>query len=260
METSTKAHKNQGHEVRWSEEKINTFNNFRNEIRDPDCFAGKTTAILLKPLILKHAVKGDKLLDIGFGGGHLLKILSQDLSCYGVDIAISSVRRMQEDNIKVALGSIEEIPFDMRFGVITLTDVLEHLTDRQLQIGLENVKKHLCDLGKLIATTPYNEDLSNAKVICPDCGAIFHRNGHQRSFNERALRDLLESHGYQIVELGRLDFNSMEHGFSLLAIILYRMLTFRPTARLTNTMYAVARCRPISKDSSKERIPECLST
>jgi hypothetical protein len=45
--------------------------------------------------------------------------------------------------------------------------------------------------GYFLGTVPYKEDLDENKVICPDCGKIFHRWGHQQSFDETKLRTIL---------------------------------------------------------------------
>jgi 2-polyprenyl-3-methyl-5-hydroxy-6-metoxy-1,4-benzoquinol methylase len=62
-------------------------------------------------------------LEIGAGGGLLLRRF-RDLGfrCYGVDPA----QWVDDDSI---VSDLSEIPGDMRFGVIILADVLEHLVD-----------------------------------------------------------------------------------------------------------------------------------
>jgi hypothetical protein len=39
----------------------------------------------------------------------------------------------------------------------------------------------------LIGTVPYKENLLENQVVCPKCGEIFHKWGHQQSFDVKSL-------------------------------------------------------------------------
>jgi len=53
----------------------------------------------------------------------------------------------------------------------------------------------------LIITVPYKEDLRQNMVVCPKCGAKFHRVGHMQVFDEERMREMLEKKGFEIVEM-----------------------------------------------------------
>jgi hypothetical protein len=76
--------------------------------------------------------------------------------------------------------------------------MIEHLTDEQIDKGLDETARILEKSGHLIITTPYNEDLKINSVSCPKCRYEFHRYGHFQSFDEKRITDLLVKHGFKI--------------------------------------------------------------
>ena len=83
---------------------------------------------------------------------------------------------------------------------------LEHLDDATLAAGLTEVGRVLKADGHLIGTVPYREDLSASMVVCPDCGKVFHRWGHERSFDKDDLRLALSRGGLRAVTIGTYAF------------------------------------------------------
>ncbi len=69
--------------------------------------------------------------------------------------------------------------------------MIEHLSNVQRASGLKEVGRVLKKEGLFIGTVPYDEDLSTNKILCPRCGDIFHRWGHQKSFGLAAIREEL---------------------------------------------------------------------
>ncbi len=68
-------------------------------------------------------------LEIGAGGGGLLRRFRKlGFTCYGVDPA----RWVEDPSI---VGSLEEVPGDMRFDIFVLQDVLEHVVDPLRLLG-----------------------------------------------------------------------------------------------------------------------------
>ena len=59
--------------------------------------------------------------------------------------------------------------------------------------------------GWFLGTLPFRENLADNQTACPCCGAVFHRWGHQQSFdNERVQGEF--SPWFEIVTLGRTAF------------------------------------------------------
>jgi len=50
--------------------------------------------------------------------------------------------------------------------------------------------------GKLVLTTPNEENLDASKIICPNCSAVFHRMQHVRNWSADALAERLAANGF----------------------------------------------------------------
>jgi hypothetical protein len=79
-----------------------------------------------------------------------------------------------------------------------MSEVLEHLATDVLDATLGEVKRVLKPDGRFIGTVPANESLSDNQAICPRCGEVFHRWGHVQTFLPLRLRELLQSHGFEV--------------------------------------------------------------
>ena len=142
-----------------------------------------------------------RVLNIGAGNGWLEVQCNKRKWCtYSLDPSEVAVRRLTLQGIRATVGVIEDIPFaDNKFDVVFCTEVFEHLTDEQLRNGLKNIVRILKPGGFIIGTVPYNEQLSNNLVVCPNCGSRFHRWGHLQAFNKQRIRSLLASNGFDQV-------------------------------------------------------------
>lgn len=69
-----------------------------------------------------------KFLDFGCNLGFLLHYLSADYECYGIEIN-ESARKFAKNNFKIkdVFSSLESIPSNLKFDIISLCDVIEHL-------------------------------------------------------------------------------------------------------------------------------------
>ena len=146
---------------------------------------------LIAPVVLrivKPYLSGD-VLDVGAGSGALIRTLqSNGFKAKGVDLYSTSTDIVQ--------GSITDLPFaNGTFGTAFCCDVIEHLADNQIDKGLKEVARVLRPKGHFIITTPFDEDLRQNAVTCPECGHSFHRYGHLQSFTLKSLGDLLAQHG-----------------------------------------------------------------
>jgi SAM-dependent methyltransferase len=98
-------------------------------------------------------------------------------------------------------GSIDAVPFgDGYFDAVVCSEVLEHLSDEVLTRGLVEIGRVLRPGGELHGTVPADEDLRASEVVCPCCGAVFHRWGHMQSFSQERLRAVLRAAGPARIE------------------------------------------------------------
>ena len=142
-------------------------------------------------------------LNIGIGNGWLERHCAGfGWNVYALDPDSMAARAVSAADIRATAGIIEQLPFTGDcFDVVFCSEVIEHLTDNQLDRALREIARVLKAGGLLIGTVPYREDLRENQVICPHCGEFFHRWGHQQTFDTAAVRRILESAGFTVGRL-----------------------------------------------------------
>ncbi len=130
-----------------------------------------------------------RVLNIGVGDGWLEKrALAQGWEVYALDPTEAAVKSVRAAGAKGEVGHIEAIPFAAEFfDVVFCSEIIEHLSGEQIQQGLNEVARVLKSGGTLLGTVPFNENLFEGRVVCPDCGSVFHRIGHQQSFDTTSI-------------------------------------------------------------------------
>jgi SAM-dependent methyltransferase len=130
-------------------------------------------------------------LNIGVGDGLLEeRLLRQGWSVRSLDPTENAIKRLREKGIEGTVGRIEALPYkDSLFDVVFCSEVLEHLSDSELDRAIREIIRVLKVGGYLLGTVPYKENLEENEVICPDCGKIFHRWGHHQHFDHEKLRN-----------------------------------------------------------------------
>ena len=156
-----------------------------------------------------HAIKefqrslpGHRLsvVDAGAGLGQLsIDLAEQGHQVTAVDCAESRLKRFEaravELGITQVLASVQETTLqDVVADCVVCSEVVEHLPDPHE--ALREFSRITKKGGLLVLSVPYAEILQ--KVQCPDCGAFFHPHGHLHSFTLKDIRDLLETHCFEI--------------------------------------------------------------
>ena len=161
------------------------------ELNYGDVYQGDVVSSTIVKLT-QHYLKSP-ILDIGAGSGALINELKiKKYKAKGIDL----VPRSNE----IQKGSITNLEFkDDEINTIFCTEVIEHLTDKQIDKGLVEVKRVLRKDGCFIVTVPFDENLEMNTYTCPECGHRFHKVGHLQSFDGRRIKNLLEEHGFEIV-------------------------------------------------------------
>jgi SAM-dependent methyltransferase len=163
---------------------------FTGHVERQGVFKGDQTASTVV-WIVRPYVTGEAL-DIGAGSGALIRALAaRGFRARGVDLYSTSP--------DIAQGSITALPFEEgSFDTVFCCDVIEHLADNQIEQGLKEVARVLRPKGHFIVTTPFDEDLRDNTVTCPECGHAFHRYGHLQSFSLDSLGQRLTRHGLSV--------------------------------------------------------------
>ncbi len=106
--------------------------------------------------VSKLLADGGKVLDIGCGNGHFLLSLKKygSYQLYGSELAGKSAQRTaQNKEINLLIGHLNFESFkDVKFDVITLFHVFEHLTEPRLM--LDTIKYYLKDDAYLVLSFP----------------------------------------------------------------------------------------------------------
>lgn len=106
-------------------------------------------------LIIKHARKWQRILDVGVGMGRILARFDE-LDCYGVDVSFAYLRRGAKVGIRPAFAMAEDLPYsDGLFDMVVCADVLEHVTN--LDAVLRSIRRVLRPGGTAILRVPVDE-------------------------------------------------------------------------------------------------------
>jgi len=142
----------------------NKFSNLYSTLDDPKIVPIQAAAYRL--VAEKYLKNGDHLLDVGFGLGYGLKILSdKNVSIRGVDIDQRTIKRARE--LMLANSKIKDIlhydgktiPYsENEFDVVTCIDVLEHVHD---YLGL--IKEMLRVSNRLVIISTPNRRPENTR-------------------------------------------------------------------------------------------------
>ena len=200
------------HRVEWTDKKVGEFwanidRLIEKKERVNDYFSNGAGDEFLKCVTQKVEFSNKKILDYGCGIGILAeKILDEynpELVC-GCDISKESVTMMDERCKKYKnYGGAYEVNEAMqqfgkgKFDIVIAMEIVEHLSDQDLDIMLKRARSFLKKGGILLVSTPNDENLKESIVVCPDCGCYFHKVQHVRSWNKKSLSVYLERYGFR---------------------------------------------------------------
>lgn len=144
-----------------------------------------------------------RLLDIGTGTGTLLERASvSGIEAQGVEQCHGFITICRKKGLDVKEGRIEEIQFDRKYHIITMCDVIEHLS---LPLAsLRKVKELLLPGGEVIICTPnhnspivtFGNSLSFFKIN--NLANIIFSGKHVSFFDEASMIYLLDKTGFSL--------------------------------------------------------------
>ena len=197
------------HEVAWTPEKSGSFwSYFSNDPKFLSQYFSNHSGGLLIEHLEKYVPFEGRVLDYGCGPGYLIRhLLQRGLACEGLDFSTGTVERVraQFDGHPLFRGATvaTQLPTPLEDASIDLllsVEMVEHLFDEQLLPTFREFHRVLRPGGTLVVTTPNEEDLDDLRVLCPDCGALYHQYQHVRSWSAETLRAALEPHGFETVD------------------------------------------------------------
>jgi len=141
------------------------------------------------------------LLDAGCGNGLFLKHLRSlgtrsFKRLVGVDRSAAALEHVDTEKVR---ASLDALPFANReFDAVTCLEVLEHLPQEIYSGTLDEIARVA---GRyVLVSVPHDENITMAFTECDNCRFHFNPNYHLRSFDEPALRRLLDSRGFRCLE------------------------------------------------------------
>lgn len=155
-----------------------------------------------------HLPKNGRILDFGAGNGELVELLLErgyEVAAYEPSLGRANYllnRLGSRDGFLGVFGADAEEHFD----AVLMIEVIEHILDQELDRALRLVHDLLREGGKLIVTTPNNEDLELGMVYCPITNMLFHRWQHVHSFTADSLSLLLSRYQIPPIVVHHLDF------------------------------------------------------
>lgn len=196
------------HEVVWTHENVAHFWSYysKKQAEDAQFFSHQFGKSILTFARRHIAFANQRILDFGCGAGSLIgHLLDMGISC-----EVQAIERSAEcvDVVRKKFGShpmfrgvneMTRLPVpcdDDSVDVVFLVEVLEHLLASEFVPTVQEIGRILRRGGHAVVTVPNDENLEGSKVICPECGGVFHRWQHQRSFTSGSLASLMEGAGF----------------------------------------------------------------
>lgn len=155
--------------------------------------------------VMERFKPGKNLLDVGSGKGQFLEIAKKHgYLVTGNDISDYSKNAFKEKNIKFIPGSLEKINLPKnKFDIVTAWDVFEHIVD--IHEALMNIHNCLKSGGYLFFTTP-SKDCIDAKLMSKHWYGYVKVPEHVVIFNNQSIKYLMESKGFEVVEIKQWGF------------------------------------------------------
>lgn len=201
------------HEIEWTAEKSRRlWDYYGSNPRFRSTFFGYLAGpmVALRILAACPVTAGARILDFSCGQGDiiasLLKLMQGDQKVHASDFTdtyVSAVSQRFAGNARFEGATLfRSLPSQLpsaSFDLVYATEVIEHLTDDELTAMLNECKRLLRPGGRLFLTTPNEEDYEAAKQMCPDCGCIYHKWQHLRTWTAQSLQQRIEASKFRTV-------------------------------------------------------------
>lgn len=195
--------------LKWTPELVSRFwDGFSQTELTKFNFAKQGGPVLLQAIGHLLPLDGD-ILDFGAGDGELVRLLCERR--FAAAAYEPSQGRIAELTRALAntAGFLGVIGRDSsrQFDLVIMSEVIEHVLDEELSSTLTRLADLTKPGGRLIVTTPNNEDLELGMCFCPASNLLFHRWQHVRSFTDETLAALLARFGFKEIVTHRLGFD-----------------------------------------------------
>jgi len=137
------------------------------------------------------------LLDVGCATGALLEYAQgKGYTVQGVEVCVPAAEYgRQERGVPIAVGTLDEVKLEQRYGAIHFSHVIEHVPDPRL--FLRQVRSLLVDRGFMVVVTPNTSGLQ-ARIFGNTWRSAIA--DHVHLFSKCNLRRVLREEGFEIVD------------------------------------------------------------
>lgn len=197
------------HAIQWSPEHVRRFwDHYSTNPAMEDIYFAKIVGRSLINYVSRRIRIGTAV-DIGCGRGDLIDLLlKRGSEVYGVDQSPASIAQVKQRFERVPRfkgAALADRKIDLPDSSVDtgfLVEVVEHLQDEPLANAVSEAHRVVRPGGHLVLTTPNEEDLRASESMCPECGSIFHRVQHVRSWSAASLSSYMERLGFDTVAAG----------------------------------------------------------
>lgn len=204
--------------MEWSPDNVRLFWEYWSQRPDLEdrYFARQVGEAVLEFVSCYAPLVGAMVLDLGSGPGFLVdRLLNRGARVHAADVSERSIARLEkrlagrEGWLGARLLDGPSIPWpNGTFDLVCCLETIEHLTDVECAQTLAEARRVLKPSGKLLVTTPNEERLEENLTLCPNCGSIYHRMQHLRSWSAADLARALEQAGFDVRFCAGLNFSA----------------------------------------------------
>ncbi len=194
------------HDVIWTPEKVGRFwNHFAyKKTSEQNAFSYLVGDAIINMALHHTNLKGN-ILDYGCAHGFLIeKLLSRGFNCEGLEFSADSARKVAEKfkdktNFRgITLAQNLPIPLESdKYDFVFVLETIEHLLPQWLDQTLSELCRITKKGGMIFVSVPNEENLDAKKVICPECGGIFHTIQHISSWTKEKLIWQMSNAGFR---------------------------------------------------------------
>ncbi len=196
--------------LEWTPELVGKFWNGVAQTRLDELSFGRAAGPAFLDIVDPFLRPNGRHLDFGAGSGHIIRLLiDRGYAAAGFDPAPDRQAALL-DRVGVHpkfLGAVGPGSGE-QFDVVLLIEVIEHVLESDLRAVLARINQFVVPGGRVIVSTPNDENLELANVYCPVSDTLFHPWQHVRSFTPVSLARLLAEFGFERAFLGLTDFSA----------------------------------------------------
>ncbi|MFH1522348.1 MAG: class I SAM-dependent methyltransferase [Patescibacteria group bacterium] len=150
---------------------------------------------------ISQLTKGRKIFDVGAATGYFLDIAKkQGWSTGGMEISAYAAAIAKHKGHDVLLGDLAELKIEGKYDVVTMWDVLEHLSD---PVGYLKLINNILNPDGILAINTIDSSSFWARLWGKNWHAILPPE-HLFYYSAKSLKILLENNGFKIIEQAKI--------------------------------------------------------